>query len=439
MHEFECELASMVADQARYKPDKIDAVQGSLDDTQFSAVSRACEHGMSILRGLPGSGKTTTLQQIIESFCKAGMRGVVACPTGKAAKRADEIISKLALKGIDTPACMTAHRVLGFSNGKFEHSKSNKLDVDYVVLDEFSMAGMSLSHALFSAIDPTKTRVVLCGDNNQLPSVDPGAVFRDIIKSGAVCDTYLTRIYRQGENSGIVHNAERVLRGKTISQHDQDGRKYNDIFVVRKASEEDSHAYVCELECERLPEKRGFDGTKDIQVISPGKNGEVGTKSLNASLRDRLNPGAGVGYYKFKTGDKVINRKNNYDLGIVNGDVGVVTECGTSGMVVDFGQGAGKDGTGIVKVTGEAGSNVHLAYAFTVHSSQGSEFKCCILVIHKSHYKLLDRNLLYTGMTRARELVVIVGDQEAIDRCISNNSADNRMTGLSRRISCIAK
>jgi exodeoxyribonuclease V alpha subunit len=438
-HEIECSLAEMVAKQMKHGCDEVEPIQGDLDDRQFNAVRNACTKNLSILRGLPGTGKTTSLQQVIESFSGSGMRGVIACPTGKAAKRAYEVVSGLAERGISFPECVTAHRCLGFSGSlegesKFFYNKDNKFDLDYIVLDEFSMAGSGISHALFEAIDPEKTRVVLCGDNNQLPSVDPGAVFRDMILSKCISDTYLTHIYRQGKNSGISHNSARVLRGSELRFTDSEDRKYNDIFFVGKINEGASFGYLCDIIADKLPQRRGFDRVRDIQMLCPGRKGDVGTIAMNGALRDRLNPGGQFGYYKFRLGDKVINRKNNYELGIVNGDVGVVKEIGQSGMEVDFGLGAGSDGKGIVKILGDVGANIRLAYAFTVHSSQGSEFPCVVMVLHKSHYRLLDRNMLYTGMTRGKKLVVIVGDQSCVRRCIENNSADRRFTGLSKRI-----
>jgi exodeoxyribonuclease V alpha subunit len=396
-------------------------------------VHLACTQPLSILRGRPGTGKTTTLRQIVESFDNAGLSGAIFAPTGKARKRADEVVNDPGKKPFkNAPECKTIHRGLEYSptDGGFKFGPRKNLDYDYVILDEFSMAGLSIAKSLFSAINPKKTRVILCGDPNQLPSVDSGNVMHDLIMSRAIPDTNLNYLFRQGADSGIAYNAGRILNGEDLAKTDpKTGELFNDFYFVEKRDPELARDYIINCVSESIPENRNLKHA-DIQVLSPGKKSEVGTVALNDGLRDRINPGKGGGYRGLRVGDRVINRKNNYELEIVNGDVGTVISTGNHGLTINFGPGAGPEGDGLVELNADNAESVYLAYAFTVHSSQGSEFPVCVIPLFKAHYRLLFRNMLYTGATRPKQLTLLVGDPLALKLCIDTSVVDKRSTGL---------
>lgn len=426
----EHELAHFIKRLNSSSCQKIEPEYGDLAADQPKAVDLACTKPLSILRGLPGTGKTTTLRKIVESYDNAGMKGIILCPTGKASKRSDEVVndpSRPALK--NPPVCSTVHRGLQwrpFPEG-FTKNFHDPLDYDYAIMDEGSMAGLMTGTAFFSAIDPKKTRVVICGDPNQLPSVEPGNVMHDMIMSGVIPETNLTKLFRQGEESGIAYNASMILKGEKLSRKDpRTGESFTDFYCLMRNKPEESFESIMEYACDKIPEKRGFDPVDDIQVLSPGKKSAVGVNILNKSLRDRLNPNGKNTDFGFRMNDKVINRTNNFDLDIVNGDVGRIVDSGKKGLTVNF------SGRGEVELTGESISALRLAYAFTVHSSQGSEFKVCILPIHTSHYQLLYRNMFYTGITRASKLTVCFGDPKAIMKAINTSVVDKRITGLQR-------
>lgn len=418
--------------------DKIDGITDGLKGEQPRAVEMACRFRASILCGLPGTGKTTTSNKIIRSFDKQGMRGIVVSPTAKAAKRASEVINAYdpnqeALSSV--PECSTIHRALEWNHfeSRFEIDAENPLDVDYVVADEWPMADVYLAANLLGAIDPTRTRIVFLGDPNQLPSIGPGNVMLDMINSRVIPKVELTTIYRTGANSGIAYNASRILGGEMpIKTHPETGEAFGDFYFVHRDQPADSAKFILDSVVEKIPKQRGVDPITDIQVLSPGKKSEVGTKELNKLLRQALNPGKDQ-YGGFRMNDKLINRKNIPSLGVVNGDVGKVVEIGRSGITIDFGPGAGSDGSGVVEFSeGNSigtGSLFH-AYCFTIHSSQGSEFPVVIMPCHKAHYKLLFRNLVYTGVTRAKKLACIVGDINALRHAIETSVTDRRITGL---------
>lgn len=429
----EHEIAALLARLMRKGCDRIEPDTEGLLYQQPEAVKKACTKPVSILRGQPGTGKTTTLRRVVSSFDKAGMKGVVLCPTGKARKRADEVINGPDENYRNAPVCSTIHRGLEYSMkaGGFQRNYENPLDVDYVVADEFPMSGCLLSRSLFMSIKPGKTRLVLCGDDNQLPSVEPGNVMHDMIKSEVFPDTNLTNILRQGKDSGIAYNSSLMLRGlRPIKEDPKTGERFRDFFFVPRESHGKSVSTFLDYVCDKIPEKYGYDPINDIQVLSPGKKSDVGTKNLNDLLRDRLNPGGNPGFMGFKVKDKVINRVNNLGLGIVNGDVGFVKEVGKKGMIVDF-------GVGDTQITAGDKVSLHLAYCFTVHSSQGSEFPVVLTACHKTHYQLLFRNLIYTAVTRARNLSMVIGEPKAFLGAIERTVVDKRQTGLARLLARI--
>jgi exodeoxyribonuclease V alpha subunit len=435
----EREIAAYVKRLLKSGCQKIEPLlEGDEDEDQVRAILTACQFPLSVIYGRPGSGKTKTTSAIVRSFDKSGLTGIMLAPTGKASKRGNEVINNPSLSALSRPIeCMTVHRGLGFSAEKegFDKDHTNMFDLDYVIGDEWSMADCPLTASFFAAIDPSRTRVVLVGDPYQLPSVGPGNVMNDLINSRVVPRVELTKCHRQGANSGIVQNASRILNGEMPIQKDPiTGEAFADFFFVHRNTPEESLKFILESVVHKIPAKYGFDPIFDIQSLSPGKKSDVGTGAINKSLREMLNPaGKKETYGDFRLGDKVINRKNIRKLGIVNGDVGKVIEIGKKGMVVDFGIGAGMDGLGIVTFSDDGdnnGNSLQLAYSFTVHSSQGSEFKAVIMPCHMAHYKLLFRNLIYTGMTRAKNLTCIVGDIKALTHAIETSVTDKRMTGL---------
>lgn len=404
--------------------DSVNPVLGGTEGDQALAVQTACSNPLSLVYGPPGTGKTTTVRQIVQSFDMAGMQGLLGAPTGKAAKRSDEVLA--GMEYYNRPECSTTFKHLGFKGGKYEFGVNRKLPVDYVLLEEGSMLDLQQFRNTLYAIDPARTRIVIVGDPYQLPSVSAGNVLYDLIESNKIPKTELRKIYRQGKDSGIVYNAKRILGGMMPEkEHPETGVKFDDFFFVSTKDEDESLAYILDWTTDKIPKKFGFDATMDIQVLCPGKRGTVGTDMLNQQLRMKLNPSGKPGYRGFRLGDKVINKKNRYDSGIVNGDVGKVVEISDTGMQIDFGL-----GVGVVEIEKDMGDSIFLAYAYTVHSSQGSEYPCCIIPVHRCHWQLLFQNLIYTGMTRAKKLCMFVGDHNAFQHAIENTVTDKRRTGL---------
>lgn len=430
----EAEVAHYIHHLNKAGCDSITPVTDGLEDQQPYAVEQACCSSLSILYGKPGTGKTTTLKRIIQSFDQSGLSGIIATPTGKAAKRANEVLLSDGTGYSRKPDSLTTFRALGYNPATgYKYSHQKKLDWDYVVLEEASMLALEDARNVLAAIDPARTRVVIVGDPYQLPSVGAGNFLFDCIDSDKIPKIELVKIFRQGANSGIVYNAARVLKGEMpIKQDPQTSEAFTDFYFVPTKNEEESFTKIIDWVTEKIPAQRKFDPVMDIQSLSPGKKSVIGTKNLNEKLRERLNPPGKSpdGYRGFRLGDKVINKRNNYSLEIVNGDVGKVAEIGQQGMTVDFGAGAGKDGIGRVKIEKDAGDSIFLAYSYTVHGSQGSEYPCQIMPVHRCHYTLLFQNLVYTGMTRAKQLSMIVGDPDAFRHAIQNTVTDKRQTGL---------
>ncbi len=401
------------------------ATQGNveLSEQQQSAIKTALTHKISILTGGPGTGKTTALRAVIEAL-NTGHRTVkLASPTGRAAKRLSEATGY--------PAS-TIHRMLGFSPTEgFQHRDDNPLPTDMVIVDEVSMLDTTLANALFRAIDP-RSHVLLVGDVDQLPSVGPGDVLRDLIESGEIPVTRLGLIFRQSAESLIITNAHRINQGEMPIFPDE----ASDFFLFRIADDpQRASDLVVDVVKNRIPEKFGWHPFDDVQVIVPMYRGQVGIRALNKALQASLNPPGRpaeqtIAGQTFRVGDKVLQTSNNYDKEVFNGDVGRIHAINPieKVMTIIF------DDRFVAYDFGEIADELTHAYAISVHRSQGSEYPVIVMPVVSQHYLLLQRNLLYTAITRAKKLVVLVGSQKAIAIAVNNDQVSQRYTSLAERL-----
>jgi exodeoxyribonuclease V alpha subunit len=410
-----CALRSVDGDKAiQWAQTQMDF---QLAPNQHVAVAKSLEDKLHIITGGPGTGKSTITNVILTICAKLTKKIMLAAPTGRAAKRLAEITGFTA---------KTIHSLLEFDFRVmgFKRNKDNLLDCDLLIVDESSMIDTSLMYSLLKAI-PDSTRVILVGDIDQLPSVGPGNVLRDIIDSRAVSVTRLTEIFRQAEGSKIVVNAHKINSGAFPDiRHEYD----SDFFFLEKENPEDIVSTILGLVTGRLPRRYGFNPIDDIQVMAPMKRGIVGVDNLNRVLQKELNPNRGtfaLGGRLLLPNDKVMQIRNNYDKEVFNGDVGRITliEEIERQVHVDI------DGRDIIYSFSELDELV-LAYAVSVHKYQGSECPCVVMPVHTTHYMLLHRNLLYTGVTRGKKLVVLVGTKKALSLCVRNNQVKQRYTGL---------
>lgn len=405
---------------------------------QKKAIYESLKNGVSILTGGPGTGKTTVIKALIRIFDNIGISYALCAPTGRASKRMSEATGCEA---------KTIHRLLDVSSGeefsdepKFNKNAQDLLEEDAIIIDEASMIDVTLFNALLQAIKPG-ARIILIGDIDQLPSVGEGNTLNDIIASGQFSVVCLNEIFRQASNSGIVTNAHKINKGELLDFNE----KYDDFFFVQK-EEGKIPEYIADLCKNRLPKKYGKDIIDQIQIISPTKKGMCGTGSLNYIMQESLNPQENnkaqlsKGQSRiFRVGDRVMQTKNNYNVeftenkngieiigsGIFNGDIGTIKAINEN-MIVDFG---GR----IVEYMPSDLDELDHSYAITVHKSQGSEYPIVIIPVSAScPYMLLTRNLIYTAITRAEKMVLIVGDKETLFRMIENNTRAVRNTMLSR-------
>lgn len=405
---------------------------------QKKAIYESLKNGVSVLTGGPGTGKTTVIKALIRIFDNIGISYALCAPTGRASKRMSEAT------GCDAK---TIHRLLDVSSGeellnepKFNKNAQDLLTEDAIIVDEASMIDVTLFNALLQAIKPG-ARIILIGDIDQLPSVGEGNTLNDIIASGQFSVVCLNEIFRQASNSGIVSNAHKINKGELLDFNE----KYDDFFFVQK-EESKIPEYIADLCKNRLPRKYGKDIIDQIQIITPTKKGMCGTGSLNYIMQESLNPQESnksqfsKGQSRvFRVGDRVMQTKNNYNIeftenkngieivgsGIFNGDIGTIKSINDN-MIVDFG---GR----IVEYMHSDLDELDHSYAITVHKSQGSEYPVVIIPVSAScPYMLLTRNLIYTAITRAEKMVLIVGDKETLFRMIENNTRAVRNTMLAR-------
>lgn len=383
---------------------------------QRNAIASSLSRGMTVITGGPGTGKTVTVEAIITAAEMAGKNVLLAAPTGRAAKRMTEVSGRKA---------KTIHRLLEYGQDGFYYNKENPLKGDLLIVDEVSMLDISLAYSLLQAV-PDEMRLVLVGDNDQLPSVGCGRVLKDIIDSERVSVIRLTRIYRQGEKSRIVTNAHAVNEGKMPDL----GNDADDFRFFREDEREGVRDRILRLYV-RLVAKHGMD---KVQILTPmRRNGDpIGAADLNKAVQalvngtgDEVERGATI----FRKNDKVMQMKNDYDKDVFNGDIGVVSSVNPAekAVTVNF------YGREVTYVKGEL-DGLELAYATTVHKSQGSEYSIVLVPVHMSQYIMLQRNLLYTAMTRAKRCCVLVGTQAAISTAVHRAGSDNRKTALKDKI-----
>ncbi|MFZ2087904.1 MAG: ATP-dependent RecD-like DNA helicase [Desulfobaccales bacterium] len=396
--------------------------QLTLSEEQAQAVALALREKLAIITGGPGTGKTTIVSCILDLYRQVGARVLLMAPTGRAAKRLSETTGAEAT---------TIHRALEFSpqTGGFRRNASEPLRADAIVVDEMSMVDTYLMYHFLRAVPPG-ARLIMVGDVHQLPAVGPGNILKDMMDSGVVAVARLTQIYRQARESLIVVNAHRVNQGDfPVLAGFNDDKDF--VFVPRKEPEA-IKASLLNLVCRELPARYGFDPVRDLQVITPMHRGAVGVQTLNHELQQRLNgraPKFTFGARVYRRGDKVMQLKNNYFKEVFNGDIGLVTglNAATGQLLVEF------DGRTVAYEPGE-GEEITLAYAVTVHKAQGSEFPAVVLVLTTHHFLLLQRNLLYTALTRGRRLVVLVGSQKALAIAIKNDQPIRRFTDLTAKL-----
>lgn len=429
--------------------EKIDTVEDRsgvyLAEQQREAVIEAMREGVLVITGGPGTGKTTIIHTIIQIFQSEGMEVVLAAPTGRAAKRMTETT------GIEAK---TIHRMLGVAyaddeNGrhKFDKNETEPIEADVIIIDEVSMVDMQLFNSLLKAVEQG-TRLILVGDANQLPSVAAGNVLKDIIKSGKIKVVRLTEIFRQARESAIIMNAHMINRGEEPVMNG----KNTDFFFVNAQYAPDIPAKIVELITKRLPGFTGVDSFSDMQVLTPMRKGDIGAAGLNKTLQRALNPPSdNKNEYEtssciFREGDKVMQIKNNYNISWkIENDKGRVTDDGTGVYNGDMGiiKKINKQAETVTVIFDDMRQAVYefsaldeleLAYAVTIHKSQGSEYPVVIIPIHSGPPMLMSRNLLYTAVTRAKKFVIIVGLKSSVNRMVANDREVSRYSGFAYRL-----
>ncbi len=398
-----------------------------LSAEQQAVLEEILLHHIAIITGGPGTGKTTLIRSIAAICDRLRQKTILSAPTGRAARRLSEVARKKA---------STLHKLLGYNleQNDFEKDEDDPLDVDVMIVDEASMMDAHLMFHLLKAVPVTAT-LILVGDVFQLPSVGPGNILSDLIRSGAIRTFELKEIFRQAEKSPIVVNAHRVRQGNLPNlEKDRNPEGLSEFYFIEQYQPETVVKTIVELCSRKIPERFGFDPVRDIQVLSPMHKGTVGTIQLNQVLQEALNPqsspGAGI---QFRPGDKVMHLKNNYAKEVFNGDIGVISEIDQSPQLSKRRLSVHYDDR-LVDYENEELEELTLAYAISVHKSQGSEYPAVVIPLMPQHHPLLQRNLLYTAITRGKKLVIIVGTRQALDTAIKNDKPRNRLSLLDRRL-----
>ncbi len=393
-----------------------------LAEEQRSALEAALLGRLVVVTGGPGTGKTTLVDAIVRCAAMLDLRVALAAPTGRAAKRMEQATGREA---------KTIHRLLEFGYGQgFGRGPDNPIDADLAVIDEFSMVDLVLMDAFIAALRPD-ARLLMVGDADQLPPVGPGAVLRDLIASERVPTVRLRRIFRQARASLIVRNAHRVNAGQVPEAPASADEPDADFYMIDERDPDRARALVQRLVTQRIPRRFGLDPMRDVQVLAPMHRGRCGVSRLNSELQAALNPGSVAALSEnpmLGVGDRVMQLRNDYDREVFNGDIGhVVIADPEEGLTVDF------DGR-LVGYDRNAATDLTLAYAISVHKSQGSEYPAVVIVLMPEHHIMLQRNLLYTALTRAQRVAVLISSREALARAVGNASPSARNTTLAERI-----
>lgn len=390
------------------------------DEVQLEAIRAAVSSKIMVLTGGPGTGKTTTTMGIIAAYRAAGCRIVLAAPTGRAAKRMSEATGMEA---------KTIHRLLEYKPPEgYQRKEENPLEGDVLILDECSMIDIMLMYNLLKAM-PEQMTLIMVGDTDQLPSVGAGNVLKDIISSGRIPVVRLCRIFRQARGSRIIMNAHRINKGEQI---DMRGGRDSDFFFAAKETNEEVVELLVKYCTENLPRYYHVDALQDIQVLTPMQRGVCGAANLNQVLQEAMNPGSIFlrrGGTQYRLHDKVMQIRNDYDKEVFNGDIGVINHVDMEEreLTVNF------DGREVVYDVSEL-EELTLAYAITIHKSQGSEYPIVVMPFTMSHYVMLQRNLLYTGVTRAKKILVLIGEKKAVWYAVKNETTADRNTKLAERL-----
>lgn len=396
-----------------------------LSEEQLEALEDILSHKIAVITGGPGTGKTTLIRSVTAICKRLGRKTLLAAPTGRAARRLSEVTGNNAA---------TIHKMLmyNFRENRFEKNRDDTLDADTIIVDEASMIDISLMYHLLNAIPFTAT-VVFVGDIFQLPSVGPGTVLSDLITCGRFRTFELTRIFRQAQESAIILNSHRVRYGKPPKLNEPDDpEQLSEFYFIETSDPVTVMERVVELCCNRIPDRYCFDPMTDIQVLTPMHKGDVGTISLNNALQKVLNRETMQidSFGKtFKVNDKVMHLKNNYEKDVFNGDIGTIESIDSDEKILNvnyYGRSVEYDFDDLNELT--------LAYAISVHKSQGSEYPAVVVPVTTQHYALLQRNLLYTAMTRGKQLVVLIGTRKALDIALANDRPTQRLSGLADRL-----